>query len=230
MMVIIITKGDLTMNQAFDQFLLDMPKEQLVEVVRFLGKESIGLRELYAREAGEMAATELASDMEATSQRSKKAIVEEILQIVRAFPTTGLWLKNEFVAQDKESVVNYFQQYLPRLQKAMIEKEEKSTNLYFFLDLAIQQFKQQNFDEGIALASMLLFHMLTAENVYLLDDMAKIEAHIFELFQQAGRAFSDHPEEKAKLYRGLHDMVTKLDSPSANLYKQKMLNLVKLLK
>lgn len=218
------------MNEAFDQVLLEMPKEKLTEVVAYLGEKSIGLKELYAREAGENAATELANDMEATSKRSKKAIVEEVLQIVRAFPTTGLWIKNQFIVQDKNAIVGYFQQNLPRLQKAMIEKEEKSTNLYFFLDLAVQQFQQQNFDEGIALSSMLLFHMLTAENVYMLDDIRKIEAHIFELFEQASAHFSAFPDEKAKLYRGLHDMVSKLDSPSGNLYKQKMLNLVKILK
>jgi len=218
------------MNQAFDQILLDMPKEQLVEVVNYLGEKSIGLRELYAREAGENATMELANDMAATAQRSKKAIVEEVLQIIRSFPTTGLWIKNQFIVQDKNAVVGYFQQNLPRLQKAMIEKTEKSTNLYFFLDLAIQQFQQQNFDEGIALSSMLLFHMLTAENVYMLDDIRKIEAHIFELFQQAAVHFSAFPEEKEKLYRGLHDMVQKLETPTGNLYKQKMLNLVKILK
>ena len=218
------------MNQAFDQFLMDMPKEGLVEVVKYLGEESIGLRELYQKEVGEGASAELARDMEATSKRSKKAIVEEVLQLVRSFPTTGLWLKNQFMEPDKNGVVAYFQQSLPRLQKAMIEKIEKSNNLYFFLDLAVQQFQQQNFDEGIALSSMLLFHMITSENVYLLDDIQKIEAHIFELFQQTATAFENHPKERENLYRGLHDMVTNLNSPTANLYKQKMLKLVKLLK
>ncbi|MCL1948839.1 MAG: hypothetical protein FWF59_03820 [Turicibacter sp.] len=218
------------MDQALDQLLLDMSKEQLLEVVDYLGSKSLGLKALYAREAGEGAEDELKNDMQATSGRSKKAIVEELLQIIRSYPTTALWIKNQFVAQDKENVVGYFQQYLPRLQKAMIEKEEKSTNLYFFLDLAIQQFQQQNFDEGIALSSMLLFHMLTSENVYLTGDIAKIEGHIFELFEQTATYLKDFPEDRSKLYQGLHGMVTRLDSPTANAYKQKMLDLVKILK